>query len=85
MKKTATYISAIDHKPFDVEYDDDDPCIICKLPVIEASVGGTAVCPWCDCGYDRDGTKWDYAKMMKMIGKTPVVGTVITLTDHGNH
>lgn len=34
----------------DVEYDPDAPCIVCHEPVVEASVGGTAICPACDMG-----------------------------------
>ncbi len=41
-----------------VEYDPDAPCWMCGKPVIEASMGGTVVCPWCDCGVNRDGSKW---------------------------
>ncbi len=37
----------------EVEYDPDSPCIYCGAPVLEASMGGTAVCPWCDCGVLR--------------------------------
>tara|TARA_Y100000034_G_C6891777_1_gene410368 strand:+ start:680 stop:988 length:309 start_codon:yes stop_codon:yes gene_type:complete len=37
----------------EVVYDADAPCRICGEPVIEASMGGTNVCPWCDCGRER--------------------------------
>lgn len=50
--KTATY-TKLDGTPFVVEYDPQAPCIVCHEPVIAASVGGTAVCPWCDCGVCR--------------------------------
>lgn len=43
-----------------VEYDEEAPCRICGKPVVEASMGGTDVCPWCDCGKHRDGTPWTY-------------------------
>ena len=33
---------------------------MCGLPVMAASMGGTAVCPWCDCGWNRDGTQWTW-------------------------
>ena len=55
--KTAHY-DLLDGSSIDVDYDPDVPCIRCGLPVFEASVGGTVVCPWCDCGVHRDGTKW---------------------------
>lgn len=50
--KTATY-KKLDGGEFTVEYDENAPCIICGEPVIEASVGGTAICPWCDMGKCR--------------------------------
>lgn len=50
--KTATY-NKMGGGKFSVEYDENAPCIICGEPVVEASVGGTAVCPWCDCGHCR--------------------------------
>ena len=56
--KTARY-NGIDGKPIIIEYDETEPCIICGNPVIEASMGGTVVCPSCDCGYWRDGRKMD--------------------------
>ena len=57
--KTAEYIG-LDGKKFKVEYDENASCISCGLTVIEASMGGTVLCPWCDCGEFRDGTKWNY-------------------------
>lgn len=50
--KTATY-RRHGGETFTVEYDENAPCICCGFPVIEASVGGTAVCPWCDMGRPR--------------------------------
>lgn len=38
-----------------VEYDENAPCRICGEPVVEASMGGTNVCPWCDTGQSRHG------------------------------
>lgn len=37
----------------EVEYDENAPCIICGEPVIEASIGGTVICLWCDMGICR--------------------------------
>jgi len=42
----------------DFDYDENAPCIVCGLPVTEASTSGTNLCPWCDCGVHRDGNKW---------------------------
>lgn len=53
----------------EVEYDPDAPCRICGKPVVEASVGGTDVCPYCDAGIHRDGRRWTYKETMELIGK----------------
>ncbi len=37
----------------EVEYDENALCIFCGEPVVEASMGGTVICPWCDCGNCR--------------------------------
>ena len=36
-----------------ISYDEDAPCRVCGEPVGEASMGGTDVCPACDCGVCR--------------------------------
>lgn len=36
-----------------VEYDENQPCILCGEPVLSASSSGTIVCPWCDMGKSR--------------------------------
>lgn len=63
--KTATYRGQ-DGKELKVEYDPDAPCVSCGLPVMEASMGGTAVCPSCDCGVYRDGTRWTIEDAMSV-------------------
>lgn len=50
--KTATY-KLIGGGSKTIEYDETAPCMICGEPVGEASMGGTAVCPACDCGKCR--------------------------------
>ncbi len=50
--KTVTYRD-LEGKDFTVKYDPDAPCILCGEPVVAASMGGTVVCPWCDCGNCR--------------------------------
>ena len=50
--KTATY-RGLDGKDFSIEYDEAAPCRICHQPVLDASMGGTDVCPACDCGMCR--------------------------------
>jgi len=54
--KIAHY-KTLDGKNLEVKYDENAPCIVCGLPVGEASVGGTVICPSCDCGVYRDGTE----------------------------
>lgn len=57
--KIAKY-KGVNGKPMFVPYDADAPCWYCGNPVGEASIGGTVVCPSCDCGSNRDGTKWTW-------------------------
>jgi len=38
-------------------------CRFCGLQVTAASYGGADVCPWCDSGYNRDGTPWTWQQM----------------------
>lgn len=47
-----------EYKLVEIEYDETAPCVICGLPVENASMGGTNVCPSCDCGYFRNGERW---------------------------
>lgn len=54
--KIAIY-KRLDGKDLKIKYDENAPCIICGLPVVSASMGGTVICPWCDCGVYRDGTQ----------------------------
>ena len=52
-----------------VEYDECAPCWMCGEPVVEASMGGTVICPWCDCGKNRDGSKLT-ARQLIVYGKS---------------
>jgi len=73
--KIAYYKSAVGGHNIEFEYDETAPCRICGKPVVEASMGGTDVCPWCDCGNNRDGTKWSietYIRYMKNAKKDKV-------------
>ena len=49
----------------EVEYDPQAPCWACGLPVVAASMGGTVLCPWCDCGEDREGQKLSWEESIK--------------------
>lgn len=40
-------------------------CIYCNEPVAALSYGGPAVCPGCDCGVNKDGTKWTSDQMYR--------------------
>lgn len=62
--KTAIY-NTLSSEKLVVEYDEEAPCRICGKPVVEASMGGTDVCPWCDCGKHRDGTPWTYSDVIQ--------------------
>lgn len=50
--KTATYTKLGGNK-YTIEYDENAPCATCHEPVVEASMSGTAICPWCDGGQCR--------------------------------
>ncbi len=65
--KIATY-RLHDGSDLMVTYEDKGACVVCGLPVISASMGGTVICPWCDCGVYRDGTRqmtFDRAKIKR--------------------
>lgn len=52
--RTVTYYKDVYMKEsFTVGYDEEASCMICNEPVISASVGGTVICPSCDCGNCR--------------------------------
>jgi hypothetical protein len=51
-RKSASY-RLRDGSSLTIDYDPAAPCIVCGLPVVWASMGGTAVCSWCDCGEPR--------------------------------
>ncbi len=81
--KTVTY-TRINGKKFTVEYDENAPCIICGEPVGNASMGGTVICPACDCGKNRDGTKWtdEQYKQYCKAAAVPNLHTVRTRRDY---
>jgi hypothetical protein len=47
-----------EYELIEIEYDETAPCKICGLPVDNASMSGTDICPSCDCGCFRNGEKW---------------------------
>jgi hypothetical protein len=59
--QTAVYTD-LDGNDFTVEYDPTLPCWMCDEPVGAASMSGTVVCPSCDCGLNRDGSRWTLAE-----------------------
>lgn len=61
--KVAIY-KTLDSKDLKVEYDENAPCIVCGLPIENASMGGTAICPSCDCGKYRDGTEMTFKELV---------------------
>ena len=48
----------------EVYYDENAPCRVCGLPIGHASMGGTDVCPYCDCGKYRDYTEINVRELM---------------------
>jgi len=65
--KVAIY-NTLQGSTMEVEYDENQPCRVCGKPVIEASMGGTSICPWCDCGAQRND-----------VDCVPVEGSVIKM------
>ena len=61
--KVAEY-RLLDGSKLQVEYDPGALCWGCGKPVLAASTSGTVICPWCDCGAHRDGTRWTYDDLM---------------------
>ena len=49
--KKATY--TLDGLKRTIEYNENAPCILCGKPVIEVSMAGPTICPWCDSGCPR--------------------------------
>ena len=50
--KKATY-TMLDGSKRTIEYNENAPCILCGKPVIEVSMAGPTICPWCDSGCPR--------------------------------
>jgi len=46
-------------------------CRICGAKDVEPSMGGSDVCPSCDCGHWPDGRQWTFEETMAMIGREP--------------
>lgn len=43
-------------------FDETAPCCVCGNPILDVSMGGTSICPHCDCGYDRQGKRYELSK-----------------------
>ena len=78
MKEKITYHQHPSGEPFEVEYDTDAPCHWCGLPVIGASMGGTACCPWCDMGRCR----YDASHRVDGEGFNPATGKLFPSRTH---
>lgn len=50
--KSATY-NLVGGGEITIPYDPNAPCRCCGQPVLNASMGGTDLCPTCDLGYRR--------------------------------
>lgn len=44
--------------PIEIEIEAPPPCLFCGDPVMHPSMDGPLVCAACDCGCNRDGSKW---------------------------
>jgi glycine/D-amino acid oxidase-like deaminating enzyme len=44
--------------PLEVEIEEPPPCLFCGEAVTRPSMDGPLVCGSCDCGRNRDGSKW---------------------------
>lgn len=42
----------------EVEIDGVPPCLLCGEPVARPSMGGPLICGPCDCGNNREGSRW---------------------------
>lgn len=51
--------------PIRVEIKGVPPCLWCGVPVTEPSADGPLVCPHCDMGVNKDGTRWTNADYME--------------------
>ncbi len=52
------YIDSFLDEDGNCTFNPEQPCLYCGLPVGHLSMGGPLVCPSCDCGHHRDGTRW---------------------------
>lgn len=59
---TTYYISQFPKAPIEVEVEGPPPCLFCGEAVTQPSMDGPLVCGSCDCGRNRDGSKWTNAQ-----------------------
>jgi hypothetical protein len=52
------YIAQSRFSPIEVVIDGAPPCLYCGEPVTAPSTDGPLVCCSCDCGCNRDGSRW---------------------------
>jgi hypothetical protein len=55
---TTYYINQFPQPPLEIEIEGAPPCLFCGETVDRPSTDGPLVCAWCDCGRNRDGSKW---------------------------
>jgi len=55
---TTYYIRQSSGAPLAIEIEGIPPCLFCGEPVHSPSMDGPLVCACCDCGCNRDGSKW---------------------------
>ena len=62
---------------YTVEIKYDDPSV--ESVKNQFVIGGTDVCPWCDCGRNRDGTPWGEVEYKRATTKE---GVALLLYNH---
>jgi hypothetical protein len=58
MMKTYYINQGLFKPPLEVNIETPPPCLFCDQPVTSPSMDGPLVCGSCDCGRNRDGSKW---------------------------
>lgn len=69
MLKTYYINQGLQKPPLEVEIEAPPPCLFCGEPVTSPSMDGPLVCGSCDCGCNRDGSKWTAEESARAWGR----------------
>lgn len=58
MMKTYYISQGMFKPPLEVKIEEPPPCLFCGESVTRPSMDGPLVCGSCDCGRNRDGSRW---------------------------